>query len=155
VARKLASRYNHLKSRIRTVAKKQPEIHILREKLLALGGEEIVASPPEILDPTVPLLADRGQPMPFPAEVYLMKASNCHGNVVELWRTKKRPGLFGVATGFALFDDGLWRRHSWGVGASKAGYKIVETTDPRMAYFGIGCGGQGADVICDMLETLS
>jgi len=69
-----------------------------------------------------------------------MKSSSCHQNVAFLW-TKRKFGIVGIATGYALTDDGLWRQHSWGI--LRDG--VLETTEARLKYFGIVLQGERAD----------
>jgi hypothetical protein len=52
--------------------------------------------------------------------------------VAEIW-TEERHELVGIGTGYSLSDDGLWRQHSWGL--RREG--ILETTVPRVKYFGV------------------
>jgi hypothetical protein len=65
--------------------------------------------------------------------------SECHANVVSLWRA----GRGAVCNGFALSDDGLWRSHSW---LSEPCGHIVETTELRTAYFGSQLDDHTAEV---------
>ena len=69
-----------------------------------------------------------------------MKSSSCHRNVAAVW-TKKKFGIVGIATGYALSDDGLWRQHSWGI--LRDG--VLETTEKRLKYFGVVLQGERAD----------
>jgi len=57
-------------------------------------------------------------------------ASQCHANTAALWLGDE---IEGIATGYALSSDGLWRQHSWGLDGQG---RIVETTEERIAYFG-------------------
>ena len=41
-----------------------------------------------------------------------------------------------IATGYALSADGCWRQHSWVVQPLTTKYRIWETTEKRIAYFG-------------------
>jgi hypothetical protein len=50
--------------------------------------------------------------MPGAVVCEVMEDSRCHENVARLW-TDKRWGLVAIGTGYALSEDGLWRRHSW------------------------------------------
>lgn len=70
----------------------------------------------------------------------LMARNGCHQNVASLWKSPKRR-IIGVATGYALSEDGLWRQHSWGV--LRDG--LLETTERRDKYFGILLQASGAD----------
>ena len=60
-----------------------------------------------------------------------MKANGCHDNSREL--VMKHSG-WQLWTGLALSKDGCWRVHSWAVDKQ---LRIVETTEPRMRYFGV------------------
>ena len=74
----------------------------------------------------------------------MMKArpSQCHSNSAELWYNNREKYKQGhaviICTGYALSEDGMWRQHSWLVHAKPRANVIVETTVPRVAYFGFG-----------------
>lgn len=57
--------------------------------------------------------------------------SNCHGNSFCLWF--KHSSKYMLMTGYALTEDGLWRRHSWVM----EGDQLIETTMVRNKYFGV------------------
>jgi hypothetical protein len=135
-----------LNDRVQEISRQQPEILALREKLLGIGGAEIVALPLTMgIDPFVPLLEIWGQVMEGPVTYRRMEPSECHVNVARLWGERKKwSRLIGVGTGYALSDDGLWRGHSWGL--TKRG--IIETTVSRVKYFGLPFIGEGADLFC-------
>lgn len=61
----------------------------------------------------------------------IMMASQCHDNCEWL---KNLNVIKCVCTGYALSDDGLWRFHSWGINYND---EIVETTEPKIKYYGI------------------
>lgn len=65
------------------------------------------------------------------------RVSSCHSNVARL----AEAGKARIATGYAL-NEGLWRQHSWGI---SPGGKVIETTEPREAYFGILLEGEAAE----------
>ena len=116
----------------------QPELAHLRTLLLKLGGEVLVAPPKP--DPDVTHLLERGFLMSGPTTLTVMKSSSCHENVARAW-TMREFDIVGIATGYALSEDGLWRQHSWGV--LRDG--IFETTETRLKYFGIVLQGERAD----------
>ena len=58
--------------------------------------------------------------------------SRCHGNAASLYVFSK--GKMRIASGYALADDGLWRQHSWGVGAVDG--RVMETTVRSLRYYG-------------------
>ena len=73
-----------------------------------------------------------------------LKANNCHQNVASIWRAKES-GILGIATGYALSEDGLWRQHTLGV--VREG--LLETTKKREKYFGIILQGEKAGHFSD------
>ncbi len=127
-----------LKGRLRKAILEQPELKQLKSLLLKFGGDFIVAPPRR--DPDVPRLLQCGFLMSGPILFKPMKASMCHQNVSAIW-AKRRKGLVGVATGYALSKDGLWRQHSWGV--MRDG--VLESTEKRMKYFGLLMQDSAAD----------
>ena len=127
-----------LDRRLRAAIEEQPEIENLRTLLLAVGGIQLVAPPRS--DPTVPYLIKAGFVMAGPVHCEIMEDSQCHQNAAIAW-ARKESGVVGIGTGYALSDDGLWRQHSWGV--LREG--ILETTAPRIKYFGILLQGCDAD----------
>jgi len=135
-------------------SRQQPEILTLREKLLALGGVEIVALPPLThgLDHFVPSLAKLGTVMEGTVTHKDREPNNCHLNAAKLWKERKKgSGLIGIGTGYALSDDGLWGGHSWAL--TKGG--IIETTLPRVKYFGVAFTGEGADLFVNISSPTS
>ncbi|MDR3674477.1 MAG: hypothetical protein P4N24_03235 [Acidobacteriota bacterium] len=73
-----------------------------------------------------------------------MKDSLCHENVAAVWKAR-RFEIIAIATGYALSDDGLWRRHSWGILRNG----VLETTEARLQYFGIVLPVAGADYFAE------
>ncbi|HVG26418.1 MAG TPA: hypothetical protein VM865_02340 [Acidobacteriaceae bacterium] len=119
-----------LADRLRRAAREQPDLRKLKSLLLRFGGVFIVA--PSDVDPDVEKLLEAGFVMTGPITMKKMKSSMCHQNVAAVW-SARRSGMVGIATGYALSDDGLWRQHSWGL--LRDG--VLETTVPRVKYFGI------------------
>lgn len=68
--------------------------------------------------------------------------SQCHRNSCELWYNNRKSCEKGFAviicTGYALSKDGFWRQHSWLVQAKPRANVVIETTEPRVAYYGFG-----------------
>jgi hypothetical protein len=127
-----------LQARLREAAKGQPEIKRLKSLLLRVGGDFLVAPPKP--DANVVELVTSGFVMSGPVTLKAMKSSMCHQNAAAIWRDRKF-GVVGIATGYALSDDGLWRQHTWGI--QRTG--ILETTVERVKYFGILLQGARAD----------
>ena len=119
-----------LDRRFREAVERQPDLEVLRRLLLGIGGIHLVAPP--YPDADLPLLIDAGFVMGGPVVRRTMTKSECHRNVAEIWG-RKLHGLVGIGTGYSLSDDGLWRQHSWGL--RREG--ILETTVPRLKYFGV------------------
>lgn len=114
-----------LQERFEAYARAQPDLRRLHERLLALGGEALVP----LHEPDLDAILARGEPF-GPTQVILEgRPSQCHENVARLPAEDYR-----IVTGWALSaDDGLWRQHSWALDAAG---RVVETTEPRAAYFG-------------------
>jgi len=108
----------------------------LRDRLLTFGGEEVClpASEQDLQD-----IMKRGQ-FWYGDRIVFMEGlpSQCHFNSAHLWNENRdNPNAtLHLATGYALSDDGMWRQHSWLVLERNDMNKIVETTEPRLAYFG-------------------
>jgi hypothetical protein len=127
-----------LKGRFQKAILEQPEMKQLKSLLLSFGGDFVVAPPKA--DPDVPRLLRSGFLMSGPILTKLMKTSMCHQNVSTVW-TKGQKGLIGIATGYALSDDDLWRQHTWGL--MRDG--VLESTEARLKYFGILLQDAAAD----------
>jgi hypothetical protein len=128
----------HLDLRFRHAVAEQPDLGRLKELLLGIGGDFLVAPPKA--DPDIPFLLDHGILMSGPIRLNLMESSSCHQNVSSIWMQREL-GIVGIATGYALSDDGLWRQHSWGI--LRDG--LLETTKERLKYFGILLQDEGAN----------
>ena len=129
---------NLLARRLRASIELQPEIGALRTLLLGMGGVEFVA--PSFIDHEISALISSGFTMDSLVECEPMESSACHTNLARLWIAEES-GLIGIGTGYALSNDGLWRQHSWGIRRNG----ILETTKPRVKYFGIALQGRDAD----------
>ena len=62
------------------------------------------------------------------------ESCQCHKNSALLWRENKE--ITNICTGYALSEDGMWRQHSWLIHRKPRSNKIVETTRPRVLYYG-------------------
>jgi hypothetical protein len=111
---------------------KVDKIITLRDKLLTFGGEE--ACMPYFEEDINDILL-RGQ-FWYADRVKFMKGerSQCHRNSCYLWEANK--SRVRIVTGYALSLDGMWRQHSWAIWIKPRKNMIVETTEPRIAYFG-------------------
>ena len=123
----------------------QKRANVFRDGLLKVGGCEVVLpSEQDVLMYDIAQLWDnltmkkvRGVP------------SCCHQNSATLWTLKKYTYEEGHAyilcTGFALSEDGFWRSHSWLIHAKPRANVLIETTVPRIAYFGVGMTYEAAE----------
>lgn len=103
----------------------------LKNILLDIGGWAVCL--PRIEEDYQKLLL-RGRR--FAGKSILMRGEpcSCHSNSVSLW-DENRSDVY-VATGYALSKDGVWRQHSWCVKPTKRSWRVVETTEKRVQYFG-------------------
>lgn len=132
-------RKSFLDRRFREAAEQQPDLVALRELLLGFGGVQLVAPPGP--DAALPLVIDAGFVMAGPILRRTMKTSGCHRNMAQAWASREHE-IVGIGTGYSLSDDGLWRQHSWGI--RREG--ILETTVPRVKYFGVLLQREDADM---------
>ncbi|KAJ3049020.1 hypothetical protein HK097_009983 [Rhizophlyctis rosea] len=68
------------------------------------------------------------------ADLDLGRPCGCHDNAQALH--DENPEEIVVMMGYALSEDGMWRGHSWGLRIADNGFRIIETTSERVAYFG-------------------
>jgi hypothetical protein len=127
-----------LDNRLLQLSETQPELLLLKDKLLKIGGCHLVA--PTKPEPDLSPLLLEGVVMTGPVEFEEMARNSCHWNSAHLW-TSRRNSIVGIGTGYALSEDGLWRQHSWAL----TSIGILETTEPRHTYFGLRLEGHAAD----------
>jgi hypothetical protein len=61
--------------------------------------------------------------------------SQCHKNATTLFLRKQ---VNAFATGFALYEDGIWYHHSWGIRSRCCEEIVVETIGEEFeSYFGV------------------
>lgn len=109
--------------------KQHPIAQLLKDVLLGIGGEQVIWTNSE---PHLMQLIKDGARFPLhQIKLFKGKDNRCHTNVAQMFLDKN----VGIATGYGLSSDGLWRSHSWGV--SMDGKRVIETTSPRTAYYGV------------------
>lgn len=114
----------------------------LHKKLLSFGGVRTVLP---VVEDDLRNIMERGQlwlgcnPQMMPG-----RPSQCHRNSCACWEANKSRAI--LCTGYALSEDGLWRQHSWLVNIPFQ--RIVETTVPRVAYFGFAMTKEEALDFC-------
>ncbi len=106
-----------------------PNCQILHKRLLDLGGHHVKHDACPL---TVQNILARGQRWDGKHAILLLRECwQCHRNSAVYWHRSDE--TLRLATGYALGDDGLWRRHSWNVDALGV---VVESTARREVYYG-------------------
>lgn len=110
------------------------DILTLREVLLEFGGFE-VCFPSFESEKDLKALLTTGQA--WRSRGLKMRRGRdirCHANSALLWDANR--DRLQIATGYALSKDGMWRQHSWCIEKRPRRPRVVETTLPRLCYFG-------------------
>jgi len=68
----------------------------------------------------------------------------CHANSARYWESHREDTV--LCTGYALSEDGIWRQHTWLVHIRPRKNRIIETTVPRIAYFGFALTNEEAEI---------
>lgn len=108
------------------------QILSLRDHLLKFGGEQACMPTTE---PHIEKILSRGQF--WYGDITKSERgepSRCHSNIAKLWNNDKEN--IKIVIGYALSNDGMWRQHSWGIKINETQNTIIETTEPRIGYFG-------------------
>lgn len=103
----------------------------MRDRLLKIGGEEVCIP---FYEEDIELILQYGQLWTQTPKMMRGELGQCHYNSKCLWKENKKNTL--IATGYALSKDGMWRQHSWIIHIKPRSNQIVETTIPRVAYYG-------------------
>ena len=133
-----------LEGRFAEWLREQPEAMELRNKLLSIAGQAVVA-PPNNYESDMAALLQSGRVISGTPTVKEMSENGCHQNAAKLWRESDQQ-VFGIGTGFGL-NGGLWRQHTWAMDAGT----IIETTGGREIYFGILYYGKEAERFCQTI----
>jgi len=111
-----------------------PEFQQLQEKLLAIGGVQVVPMP----DPTLNVLLQRGRVFQT-TKRKLLKGPYHHCHQIAAVEYAKHQ-LYGracieIVTGYALDkqEDGYWRQHSW----LWDGQRVIEPNTEPCLYYGV------------------
>ena len=108
------------------------KIFELRDRLLTFGGEQVCLP---TIEEDLEDIMERGQ-LWYGDRIKMMKGESCqcHYNSCMCWDDNK--DKVRIATGYALSKDGMFRQHSWLIWIKPRKNIIIETTQPRVAYFG-------------------
>jgi len=122
----------------------------LKDKLLSFAGEETCFAFPET-DEDITKMLERGQIWYADKTNRIQGSVNqCHTNSVAYWLQNKN--TVRIATGYALSIDGMWRQHTWCVyDRNNQKYRIVETTEPRVLYYGYVMTDEESNDFCNMI----
>lgn len=74
--------------------------------------------------------------------------SQCHANSADYYVAFSEEENISIVTGYALSEDSVWRQHSWIVETIDSGFKTIETTEKRLAYFGYILSSEESEVFC-------
>ena len=109
-----------------------PKLFELKARLLEFAGDAVCLPPDE---EDLNELLNYGQ-FWIGNNIKMMKGipSQCHYNASRLWEQNK--DKCHICTGYALSSDGMWRQHSWCIWNKARSNQIVETTEPRILYYG-------------------
>lgn len=126
-------------------AEKMEKMFVLRDKLLSFGGAEACMP---IIEEDYDNIMNRGQ-LFYGKGTHFRKGEpcRCHSNACYLWEANK--GRCQIATGYALSSDGIWRQHSWVVQPIATKWRVWETTEPRVAYFGFIMDDDECERFCE------
>ena len=126
-----------------TIEDQQKPLLALRDRLLQLGGYEVCL--PDVEEDLGNIMAYGQLWDNLTTKLMKGRPCKCHANSAELWYNnrnswKRDYGAFAVitCTGYALSEDGVWRQHSWLIQAKPRANVLIETTVPRVAYYGFG-----------------
>ncbi len=104
----------------------------LAQKILSYGG--VVFLVPESGEPDLVRMLGRGEV--FDCEnPLIVKGQSNRGHNNSAWYWSGHDDKVEIVTGYGLSDDGIWRQHTWC--RKIKGGRIVETTVPRVLYFGV------------------
>lgn len=129
-----AAAFAHNERLLAAHTRMNPAWRELGGRLKLIGGAAVCATFEEDLKL---ILREAKTWPPAQKELILARGDNCrcHQNVLNLWEQNR--GL-DVCTGYALSKDGIWRSHSWCFDRRR--YRIIETTEKRIAYHGAVLG---------------
>lgn len=123
-----------------------PEVEKLCQTLLSIGGTMVCVFFNELASTTTPLIAEGEVMKHDKASCTVKEVSKQHDSWGELWRADR--AAYRFMTGYSLWHDGMWRRHSWLV--TKTNEMLATDPDAKI-YFGIEISGWRAEIFSSAL----
>ena len=109
-----------------------PNLFHLKQRLLDFAGDAVCLP---AYDPDLENILEYGQFwLGYNAERMPGEDCQCHSNSARLWEANKDRTV--ICTGYVLSADGMWRQHSWLIHRKPRSNRVVETTRPRILYYG-------------------
>lgn len=109
-----------------------PEMFMLKYVLLSFAGEDVCFLGDD---------EDRNNILVYGqfwfgrgARIKKGRPNRCHANAASLWSSNMENTR--ICTGYALSEDSMWRQHSWLIHFKERSNQIIETTTPRIGYYG-------------------
>lgn len=123
-------------------------------RLICFGGNEVCLP---VHEDDADALLERGQFWTSSNICFeKMDPEKCHSNAAQVWKASNKWTLenshkkkIALATGYALSGDGVWRQHSWCVVRTPGKVRILETTEPRIVYYGFVMTDLEAEEFCN------
>jgi hypothetical protein len=135
-----------LRKRLNALTQQRQDFKTLRKLLLSIDGIELVV--PDGREHDLMRLLTEGFVFGGPVTLKKMADHQCHLNTAKL--VLKDEAMVGFCSGYGLSEDGLWRQHSWAMHRTKG---IIETTVPRLVYFGVVATGYFAQLIAKEFQA--
>jgi hypothetical protein len=116
-----------------------PNMEAIRDKLLDFAGQEVCILHGDDRDTENILHCGQfwfGKLSEMTTDDRFRMRNQCHANSIKLYQEYKDKRDIHFCTGFALSDDGMWREHSWCISRDSGESIVIETTEPRILYYG-------------------
>lgn len=112
--------------------KMDPKLFHLKGRLLDFAGDAVCLP---AYEPDLENILEYGQFwLGYNAERMPGENCRCHSNSARLWEANWDRTV--ICTGYALSADGMWRQHTWLIHRKPRSNRVVETTEPRILYYG-------------------
>lgn len=127
-----------LEEKLKAYSSINEEFSFLHEKLSSEEKDSILCPNHETQE-SLNLLLKEGQFFGSTDIIEKGTPCQCHSNVALFYEMAlsvygEDQKIYKIVTGYALSKDLIWRQHSW---ILKNDSEIVETTEPRIRYFGV------------------